>query len=147
MLGEGEAGSWTLRVDRECDGPLDVWTDVLRAVRSIAEAHRLGPVLVDLRRAARLSGPVAELAASVFAEFERRSVRIAVVVGPDLVHAARVHRLLGSHAPLLGRCFLTEDEGLDWVGRGMWPVASAPVLARPWTRSRPFVVAAAAAQS
>lgn len=144
-LGEGDAGSWTLRIDRECGDPQDVWTDILRALRSIAEAHRLGPVLVDLRRAPRLASPTAELAAEVFAEFERRSVRVAAVVGPDLVHAARMHRLLGMHAPLLGRCCLTEHEGLDWVARGMWPVASAPVLARPWTRSRPFVVAAAAA--
>ena len=112
---------------------------------AIAELNGLRPLLIDLRGAPRLAGVTAEVAAELFAEFERHSVRLGVVVGPDLVHAARVHRLLDFHAPTLGRCFLTEDEGIDWVVRGSWPlVPPSPVVARPWTRSRPYLSVASA---
>lgn len=139
QLGEGEAGSWVIRLDRDGDEPCATWTDMLQAIRNIAELTDLRPLLIDLRGAARLSGSTAELAAALFGELERRSLRVCAVVGPDLVHAARLHRLFGLHAPLHGRCFLTEDEGLDWVTRGTWPLDSTPVVARPWTRSRPYL--------
>lgn len=140
QLAEGEGVSWTLRLDCSAQDPLAIWSDMLDAVRNIAETHELRPLLVDLRGCPRLSGLTAELAAQLFDEFERRSRRIGVVVGPDLVHAARLHRLLDFHAPTLGRCFLNEDEALDWVVRGTWPIAPpSPVVARPWTRSRPYL--------
>jgi hypothetical protein len=148
QLGESEGGSWTIRLDRDGDEPLATWTDMLQAVRNIAELTELRPLLIDLRGAPRLGGATAELAAKLFAEFERRSLRVCAVVGHDLIHAARLHRLFGLHAPLHGRCFLTEDEGLDWVARG-WPIVPpSPVVARPWTRSKPYLsVALPAAQS
>lgn len=140
QLVESEGNSWTLRLDGGVDEPLQVWSDMLDAVRIIAETHPLRPLLIDMRGAPRLSGLAVEFAAQLFDEFERRSQRLAVVVGSDLVHAARVHRLLDFHAPTLGRCYLIEDEGLDWVARGTWPIAQpSPVVARPWTRSRPYL--------
>lgn len=144
QLGESEGGSWTIRLDRAGDEPRATWSDMLQAVRNIAELTELRPLLVDLRGAPRLAGATADVAAQLFNEFERRSLRVCAVVGPDLVHAARVHRLLGFHAPINGRCFLTEDEGLDWVARGSWPIVPpSPVVARPWTRSRPYLSVAA----
>ncbi|MFO7563117.1 MAG: hypothetical protein R6X02_10780 [Enhygromyxa sp.] len=140
QLCDSEGGSWTIRVERDAADPLATWSDILQAVRNIAELTELRPLLLDLRGAPRLAGAAAKLAASLFAEFERRSLRICAVVGSDLVHAVRLHRVFGFSAPLHGRCFLTEDEGLDWVARGAWPIVPpSPVVARPWTRSRPYL--------
>lgn len=140
QLAESAGNSWALRLDSGVDEPLQVWSDMLDAVRIIAETQPLRPLLIDMRGAPRLSGLAVEFAGQLFDEFERRSQRLAVVVGQDLVHAARVHRLLDFHAPTLGRCFLIEAEGFDWVARGTWPITQpSPVVARPWTRSRPFL--------
>jgi len=147
QLGDGEGGSWTIRLEAGGDEPRATWSDILQAIRNIAELTELRPLLIDLRGGPRLAGETAEIAAALFGEFERRSLRACAVVGPDLVHAARLHRLLGFHAPLHGRCFLTEDEGFDWVARGTWLfVPPTPVVARPWTRSRPYLCVAPAAQ-
>jgi hypothetical protein len=150
QLCDSEGGSWTIRLHRNGDDSLagcsQTWSDMLQAVRNIAELTALRPLLIDLRGTARLAGGAAEVAASLFAEFERRSVRVCAVVGPDLIYAVRLHRVIGFSATLHGRCFLTEDEGLDWVTRGTWPlVPPSPVVARPWTRSRPYLSVAAAA--
>jgi hypothetical protein len=141
QLGEGELGSWIIRFDGDDDDPLAAWSDVVRAIRNIADGHGLRPLLIDLRGTPRLAGATAELAAHLVCEFERRSLRVGIIVGPDLVHAARVHRLLDFHAPMLGRCCLTEDEGVDWIARGVPVAHPTPVVARPWTRSRPYFVA------
>ncbi|HVI01929.1 MAG TPA: hypothetical protein VM869_24620, partial [Enhygromyxa sp.] len=80
---ESSGASWTLRLDADVDEPLAVWSDMLDAVRTVAETHPLRPLLVDMRGAPRLAGLAAEFAAQLFDEFERRSQRLAVVVGPD----------------------------------------------------------------
>jgi hypothetical protein len=82
----------------------------------------LRPLVIDLRDAGRLDGAAVQAAAPLFAELERRGLRISTIVGPDLVLAARVQRVISFHAPTCGGCFLTEDEGVDWVRSGPPPV-------------------------
>jgi hypothetical protein len=123
-LTEGEPGTWHIQVHNEISQPELTWSHMLGTLRSIAETHGLRPVLLDLRAAARVAGPALQTASSLFAEFERRSLRVATFVGPDLIKAARLHRVIGFHAPIEGRCFLTELEGLDWLRAAMPRVRS-----------------------
>lgn len=120
-LADGEGRSWLIKLI-ESDDPVATWAHLLRTLRSIADSHGMRATVIDLRGGPRLAGASAEAAALLFAEFEHRDLRIAVVVGTDLIHAARVHRLLGTNAATQGRCFLTEDEAVEWVRRSEAPV-------------------------
>jgi hypothetical protein len=111
-LAEGEAGTWMIKLIAS-DDPVVTWTHLLRTVRSISDRHATRATVIDLRGGERLAGVAAKAAGLLFAEFEDRGVRIATVVGPDLIHAARVHRLMG--ASVHGRCFLLEEEAIEWV--------------------------------
>jgi hypothetical protein len=127
-LADGEAGSWDVKL-LPSDDPVATWAHLLRTLRSIADSHGMRPTIIDLRGAPRLCGAAAEAAALLFAEFEQRGLRLATVVGPDLIHAARVHRLMGTSVDTHARCFLTEDEAIDWVRRTALPVP--PPVAPP----------------
>jgi hypothetical protein len=127
-LADGEAGSWHIKLIPS-DDPVATWAHLLRTLRSIADSHGMRTTVIDLRGAARLCGAAAEAASLLFAEFEQRGLRLSIVVGPDLIHAARVHRLLGANASTCGRCFLDEDEAVDWVRRSELPVP--PPVAAP----------------
>ncbi|KIG15900.1 hypothetical protein DB30_05091 [Enhygromyxa salina] len=128
-LVEGEADSWHVALRREVDDPVRTWAHLLRTIRSIATTHRLRPILIDLRDAQRLSGAAAQAAGLLLAEFEQRGLRICTIVGPDLIHAARLQHLISFHAPTCGGSFLTEDDGIEWIRTGPPPVA-APLRPR-----------------
>jgi hypothetical protein len=123
-LADGDGGSWLVRLI-ESDDPVATWAHLLRTLRSIADDHGMRPTVIDLRGGTRLAGASAEAAALLFAEFEHRDLRIATVVGTDLIHAARVHRLMSTNATVHGHCFLTEEEAVEWVRR------SAPAVPPP----------------
>lgn len=131
-LAEGEGGSWHIKLWRESDESLLTWAHLLRTIRSIATTHGLRPVVIDLREAERLGGAAAQAAALLLAEFEHRGLRISTIVGPDLIHAARVHHLISSHAPTCGRGFLSEDDGHEWIRLGP-PRVPAPARGGPRT--------------
>jgi hypothetical protein len=114
-LAEGEGGGWHVEVQRETEDTALTWAHLLRTIRSIATTHTLRPLVIDLREAERLGGAAAQAAGLLLAEYETRGRRICMIVGPDLIHAARLHRLISVHAPSSGRCFLAEDEAADWV--------------------------------
>jgi hypothetical protein len=117
-LVEGDAGTWLIKLIAT-DDPVATWVHMFRTVCRIAESHGMRPTLVDLRDGERLAGAAAQAAALLFAEFEHRGVRIATVVGTDLIHAARVHRLMA--ATVHGRCFLLEGEALEWAASSILP--------------------------
>lgn len=127
-LADGEAGSWHVKLIAS-DDPLATWAHLLRTLRSLADSHGMRPTIIDLRGAARLSGAAAEAAELLFAEFEQRGLRLAVVVGADLIHAARVHRLMGGELATQARCFLGEDEAIEWVRHDAAPPVPPPVPA------------------
>ena len=54
QLTERPGNSWTLRLDSGVDEPLQVWSDMLDAVRIIAETQPLRPLLIDMRGAGHL---------------------------------------------------------------------------------------------
>jgi hypothetical protein len=120
-LADGEVGTWLIKLV-ESDDSIATWVHMLRTVRNIAATHGLRPTLIDLRGGSRLAGASANTAALLFEEFEQHGIRISTVVGTDLIHAARLHRLLGTSAAAQGRCFLTEDEAIEWVSRSVPPV-------------------------
>jgi hypothetical protein len=120
-LADGDVGTWLIKLI-ESDDPVATWAHMLRTLRNIAATHGMQATVIDLRGSSRLAGVSAEAAALLFAEFEHRGLRIATVVGTDLIHAARLHRLMGTSAGTHGRCFLTEDEAFDWVRRSVPPV-------------------------
>jgi hypothetical protein len=120
-LADGDVGTWLIKLV-ESDDSVATWAHMLRTLRSIAANHGVRATVIDLRGSSRIAGASAEAAALLFAEFEHRDLRLATVVGTDLIHAARLHRLLGTHAPTQGRCFLTEDEALEWVRRSVLPM-------------------------
>lgn len=119
-LADGEGGTWLIKLI-ESDDPVATWAHMLRTLRNIASTHGMRPTVIDLRGSSRLAGASAEAAALLFAELEHRDLRIATVVGTDLIHAARLHRLMGTSATTHGRCFLTEDEAFEWVRRSVLP--------------------------
>ncbi|PRQ00426.1 hypothetical protein ENSA7_59200 [Enhygromyxa salina] len=129
-LVEGEADNWHVALRRETEDPVRTWAHLLRTIRSISTTHRLRPIVLDLRDAERLGGVAAQAAGLLLAELEQRGLRICAIVGPDLIHAARVQHLISLHAPICGGCFLTEGEAIDWVRTGPPPVA-APLRSRP----------------
>jgi hypothetical protein len=124
-LADGDAGSWLIKLI-ESDDPVSTWAHMLRTLRSIAADHGMRATVIDLRGGSRIAGASAEAAALLFAEFEHRDLRIATVVGTDLIHAARVHRLMGTNAAAHGRCFLIEEEAVEWV-RHRAPSVPAPM--------------------
>lgn len=119
-LADGDAGTWLIKLI-ESDDSVATWAHMLRTVRNIAATHALRATVIDLRGGSRLAGSSAQAAALLFAEFEQRELRIATVVGTDLIHAARLHRLMATSASAYGRCFLTEDEASEWVRLGVPP--------------------------
>jgi hypothetical protein len=135
-LVEGEVGNWYIKLRPQTDDSVRTWAHLLRTIRTIATTHRLRPIVVDLREAERLGGAAAQAAALLLAEFENRGLRTSMIVGSDLIHAARVHHLINFHAPTCGRCFLTEAEGNDWVRRSPPPVP-APARAHESLRIAP----------
>lgn len=137
-LAEGEGGSWWVKLCR-CDDAVSTWAHMLRTLQSIADTRGLRPLIVDLGDGERLAGPAAEAAARVFAMFEDRGLRVATVVGPDLIHAIRLHRMMGTHATVHGRCFLTADEAREWIRRSPPPVAPPLCSARGGRRPPPRV--------
>jgi hypothetical protein len=122
-LTEGELGTWVIELIAS-DDPYVTWTHMLRSVRSFIDRHGMRATVIDLRGGERLAGVTARTASLLFGEFERRGTRIAAVVGTDLIHAARVHRLMG--AATHARCFLLEDEAIEWV-RSSIPPTPPPV--------------------
>ena len=127
-LADGEGGSWHIRLIAS-DDSVATWAHLLRTLRSIADSHGMRAATIDLRGAPRLCGAAADAATLLFAEFEQRGLRLAIVVGPDLIHAARVHRLLLADATTCGRCVLDEDEAIEWVARTTLQVP--PPIAAP----------------
>jgi hypothetical protein len=121
-LAEGDFGSWEIELRREADGSTTSWTHLLATLRTIADTHGRRPLLIDLRQAERLAGSAAEAATELFAELESHGLRVAVLVGPDLIQAVRLHRLLGLHARMCGRSFMCADEARDWIRRAPPPV-------------------------
>jgi hypothetical protein len=119
-LADGEDGTWLIKLI-ESDDPVSTWAHMLRTSCSIAATHGLRATVIDLRGSSRLAGIAANAAALLFAEYEQHGIRIATVVGTDLIHAARLHRLMGTSASEYGRCFLTEDEAIEWVRRSVPP--------------------------
>jgi hypothetical protein len=124
-LADGEGNSWMIKLVR-CDDPLSTWAHLLRVVRELADSHGLRATVIDLRGSERLSGLAAQAAGLLFAEFENRGIRVAAMVGPDLIHSARLHRILGEHALACGRCFLAETDALEWVRRSVPPIPRPP---------------------
>lgn len=122
-LAPGDSGSWPSARpnDGQGDDPVATWAHMLRTLRSIAATHGMRAAVIDLRGSSRLAGPAADAAALLFAEFEHRGLKIATVVGTDLIHAARVHRLMSTNATTHGRCFLAEDEAIEWVASSVSP--------------------------
>lgn len=119
-LAAGEDGTWLIKLIPS-DDPVATWAHMLRTLRNIAATHGMRAAVIDLRGSSRLAGAAAEAAALLFAEFEHRGLKIATVVGTDLIHAARLHRLMSTNATTHGRCFLTEDEASEWVRRSVPP--------------------------
>jgi hypothetical protein len=119
-LADGDVGTWLIK-RVESDDSIATWAHMLRTLRNIAVTHGMRATVMDLRGSSRLAGASAEAAGLLFAEFEHRGLRLATVVGTDLIHAARLHRLMGTNAPTQGRCFLTEDEAIEWVRRSVLP--------------------------
>jgi hypothetical protein len=119
-LAEGEDGTWLIKLI-ESDDSVATWAHMLRTLRTIAETHGVRATVIDLRGGSRLAGATASVAALLLAEFEQRELRIATVVGADLIHAARLHRLMGISAATQGRSFASEDEAIEWVRQGVPP--------------------------
>lgn len=128
-LAAGEVGSWEIKITREARDAVLTWAHILRTLREIGESHGLRPLLIDMREAARLGGPAADAAALVFAEFEGHGRRVAVLIGPDMIHALRLHRLMSYHAVSQGGCFMSEAESSAWIRLPPVP-APAPGYAR-----------------
>ena len=125
-LTEGEGGTWTLTITKDARDPALTWVDILRTLDAIAHDHALRPLVLELRDAPRVCGPVVEAAGLVFALFESHGLHVAALTGHDLVQAARLHRLMTHHAPTQGRCFMDEGDCVEWA-RPRAPAVAPPV--------------------
>ena len=114
-LAEGEGGIWTIKITKEARDAVLTWAHILRTLNDIGQSHGLRPLVLDLRDAQRVCGPVVEAAGLVFELFESHGLRVAALVGHDVVQAARMHRLMTHHATTWGRCFMDEDDCDEWT--------------------------------
>ena len=124
-LAEGAGMTWHVRLTNEASDPVLTWAHMLRTIRCLADGRGLRPLVVDLRRAPRLSGKAAEAAALVFEQYEVSGIRVATIAGPDMVLAVRLHRLHNLNAPTQGLACLGGDEAFEWASQCP-PPASVP---------------------
>lgn len=114
-LRDGDPDRWVLELHGELADPDATWRELGRQLHRLAERRGRRPLLLDLRRGPRLSGRSGTILAQLLRAQEAAGRRVALLIAPDLIQAARVHRLVGFNAPRCGRCLMNEDEARAWL--------------------------------
>ncbi len=109
-LAEREDRSWHIQLTATDVSPGQTWSHMLRTMRELADSTGLRPLLIDMRKAARLSRYAAQACAHLLALFECSGLELTMLVGHDLIGALRIHALLRHEAPKYGRCVHDEAE-------------------------------------
>ena len=111
----GPERSWQIELSGADRHPSEIWTEIERTVALLAKADRVRPLVIDMRGRPRLEPATRWAMAPLLTRYESAEVRVALISEVDLVQLARVHSLLGHHAPTRGRRCLSMAEALGWV--------------------------------